>query len=37
MITIVDFAAELGKLSMLKGRRPDMTEADRKGDRKSAV
>src|SRR5438105_3109306 len=31
MITIVDFAAELGKLSMLKGRRPDMTEADRKG------
>ena len=31
MITIVDFAAELGKLDMLKGRRPDMTEADRKG------
>src|SRR5260370_24419051 len=31
MITSVDFAAELGKLDMLKGRRPDMTEADRKG------
>jgi mannose-6-phosphate isomerase-like protein (cupin superfamily) len=31
MITIVDFAAELGKLAMLKGRTPQMTEADRKG------
>ena len=31
MLRIVDFAAELGKLDMLKGRRPDMTEADRKG------
>jgi mannose-6-phosphate isomerase-like protein (cupin superfamily) len=31
VVTIVDFAAELGKLAMLKGRRPDMTEADRKG------
>ncbi len=31
MITIVDFAAEVAKLDMLRGRRPDMTEADRKG------
>jgi mannose-6-phosphate isomerase-like protein (cupin superfamily) len=31
VVTIVDFAAELGKLAMLRGRRPDMTEADRKG------
>ena len=31
MITIVDVKAELGKLTMLKGRRPEMTEADRKG------
>jgi quercetin dioxygenase-like cupin family protein len=31
VITIVDVKAELAKLSMLKGRRPDMTEADRKG------
>jgi mannose-6-phosphate isomerase-like protein (cupin superfamily) len=31
VITIVDFVAELGKLAMLKGRRPQMTEADRKG------
>src|SRR5690349_11165177 len=31
MVTIVDLKTELGKLSMLKGRRPDMTEADREG------
>jgi len=31
MITIVDVKAELGKLTMLRGRRPEMTEADRKG------
>ena len=31
MVTIVDLKAELGKLTMLKGRRPEMTEADRKG------
>src|SRR5260370_3084624 len=31
VITIVDLKAELGKLTMLKGRRPEMTEADRKG------
>ena len=31
MITIVDLKAELGKLTMLRGRRPEMTEADRKG------
>src|SRR5258707_13875252 len=31
MVTIVDFAGACGKLEMLKGRRPDMTEADRKG------
>ena len=31
MITIVDVKAELGKLTMLKGRRPDMLEAERKG------
>src|SRR5258708_20244109 len=31
VITIVDVKAELGKLTMLKGRRPEMTEADRKG------
>jgi len=37
VITIVDLKAELGKLSMLKGRRPDMTEADRKGTRAFAT
>jgi mannose-6-phosphate isomerase-like protein (cupin superfamily) len=31
VITIVDVKAELGKLTMLRGRRPEMTEADRKG------
>lgn len=31
MVTIVDVKAELGKLTMLKGRTPQMTEADRKG------
>ena len=31
MVTIVDVKAELAKLTILKGRRPDMTEADRKG------
>ena len=30
MITIVDLKAELGKLAMLRGRRPDMLEAERK-------
>ena len=31
MITIIDLKAELGKLNMLRGRRPDMNEAERKG------
>ena len=31
MITIVDLKTELGKLTMLQGRTPQMTEADRKG------
>ncbi len=31
MVTIVDVKSEFAKLSMLEGRRPDMTEADRKG------
>src|SRR5437870_8408445 len=31
VITIVDVKAELAKLTMLKGRRPEMTEADRRG------
>ena len=30
MITILDLKAELAKLNMLRGRRPEMTEADRK-------
>ena len=30
MITVVDLKAELGKLSMLHGRRPETTEAERK-------
>ena len=30
MITIVDLKAELGKLAMLHGRRPETTEAERK-------
>jgi hypothetical protein len=30
MITIVDLNAAVGKLSMLHGRRPEMTEAERK-------
>lgn len=37
MITIVDFAAELGKLAMLKGRTPQMTEVERKGTRAFAT
>lgn len=31
MVTIVDYAAEVGKLDMLRGRRPDMTEVEREG------
>ena len=31
MITIIDLKAEFGKLNMLRGRRPEMTEAERKG------
>jgi mannose-6-phosphate isomerase-like protein (cupin superfamily) len=31
VITIIDLKAELGKLNMLRGRRPEMTEAERKG------
>src|SRR5947207_7013608 len=31
VVTIVDVKAELAKLTMLQGRRPDMTEAERKG------
>ena len=31
MITILDLKAEFAKLNMLHGRRPEMTEADRKG------
>ena len=31
MVTIVDVKGETAKLNMLEGRRPDMTEADRKG------
>ena len=31
MITIIDLKAEFGKLSMLRGRRPEVTEAERKG------
>jgi mannose-6-phosphate isomerase-like protein (cupin superfamily) len=30
VITILDLKAELAKLNMLRGRRPEMTEADRK-------
>ena len=30
MITILDLKAEFAKLNMLRGRRPEMTEADRK-------
>ena len=30
MVTIVDLKAEFAKLNMLKGRRPDMLEAERK-------
>lgn len=30
MVTIVDLKAELAKLNMLQGRRPDMLEAERK-------
>jgi len=30
VITIVDLKAELGKLAMLHGRRPETTEAERK-------
>ena len=31
MITIIDIKAELAKLTPLRGRRPEMTEAERKG------
>jgi mannose-6-phosphate isomerase-like protein (cupin superfamily) len=31
MITILDLEAELGKLTLLRGRTPKMTEAERKG------
>jgi mannose-6-phosphate isomerase-like protein (cupin superfamily) len=31
MITILDLKSELAKLNMLHGRRPEMTEGDRKG------
>ena len=31
MLTIIDLKAQLAKLNMLHGRRPEMTEADRKG------
>jgi len=31
VITILDLKGELAKLNMLHGRRPEMTEADRKG------
>jgi mannose-6-phosphate isomerase-like protein (cupin superfamily) len=31
MIAIIDLRAELGKLNTLRGRRPEMTEAERKG------
>jgi mannose-6-phosphate isomerase-like protein (cupin superfamily) len=30
MVTIIDLKAEFGKLAMLRGRRPEMTEAERK-------
>jgi mannose-6-phosphate isomerase-like protein (cupin superfamily) len=30
VVTIIDLKAELGKLNMLRGRRPEMTEAERK-------
>jgi mannose-6-phosphate isomerase-like protein (cupin superfamily) len=31
VITIIDLKSELGKLTMLRGRKPQMREADRKG------
>ena len=31
MIAIIDLRAELGELNTLRGRRPEMTEAERKG------
>ena len=31
MLTIIDLKTQLAKLNMLHGRRPEMTEADRKG------
>jgi len=31
VLTIIDLKAEFAKLNMLHGRRPEMTEADRKG------
>src|SRR5215475_10472811 len=31
MLTILDLEAEFSKLKLLRGRRPEMTEADRKG------
>ena len=37
MITILDFKAELAKLTMLRGRTPQMTEAERKETRAFAT
>jgi mannose-6-phosphate isomerase-like protein (cupin superfamily) len=37
VITIVDLKAELGKLAMLRGRRPETTEAERKASRAFAT
>ncbi len=37
MITILDFKAELDKLTMLRGRTPQMTEAERQGTRAFAT
>jgi mannose-6-phosphate isomerase-like protein (cupin superfamily) len=37
VITIVDLKAELGKLAMLRGRRPETTEAERKTSRAFAT
>jgi mannose-6-phosphate isomerase-like protein (cupin superfamily) len=37
MITILDLEAELAKLTMLRGRTPQMTEAERKGTRAFAT
>src|SRR5262245_47172225 len=37
MITILDLKAELDKLSMLRGRAPQMTEAERQGTKAFAT